>query len=160
MAILGRPYASAKKAETYGAFYVRVWRGLLIAQTCPRPPRERLTHAEKARREKLAASVVAVKYLPPDQVSAAIDALKNSQILWRDALTSALYGTLFGKIQDGSTWRYPERFVRLMERALDMLGRHAGVVAARGELLWTRTGTGVPGQRFTSRGPGQLPGWN
>lgn len=160
MAKLGPPISGGLPVSVHSAYYVRTWRGKVIAQSQDRHHRNRISKATKLARDKLKASVWAIKIMDAASIRQAINELADTQILWRDALTAGIYGTLYPPIQTERGRLYPERFLQLVDRALDhAIGHRIGTTATRATSTWTRLASGSPGQRLTSNGPGKLPTW-
>lgn len=159
MAKLGVPVEGARRASLRGTYYTRTWRGLIIAQSQDRPSRRRMSRRRREAIEQLEGSIWAIRYMDGTLVAQAIDATRHSLILWRDLLTATMAGTLLAMRTTDGRLIVPERYRRLVERALDTLDLVTTGMLVRGPDRWHIMGTGQAGQVLTSRGPGAVPEW-
>ncbi|MCL6536954.1 MAG: hypothetical protein K6U77_12965, partial [Armatimonadetes bacterium] len=142
-----------------GAFYVRTWRGKLIAQAWPRPRGRPRDPAAKARLKAFAEAVKAWRYLDPETKNAMVNAFKRSQVLARDAFTAQLYGTQWLIRTREGTKIYPARFQRMVSAALDAIGAQPGTILSRTATGWKPIAPAPEGRVLTSQGPGAAPTW-
>lgn len=159
MAKLGMPVAGARRYSLRGSVYTRTWRGLVIAQSQDRPSRKRLSRTRRAAIEQIEGSIWAIRYMDGGMVSEAMDATRGTLLLWRDLLTSLMAGSLVAVTTTEGRTIYPDRYRRLVMRALDALDRvSTGILTRRGD-RWHIDPWGPAGTRLTSQGPGMPPTW-
>jgi len=159
MAVIDAPLSAAKRITLRGAFYTRTWRGLVVASIWPRKRAARRSLAQLAREEYLVALNTAILYASVDELQQAMDATKNSGLLWRDALTSQYAGHQIAPIQLDGIVCYPESFVRQVRRALDTLAGSITGPVYRATDAWRANRPAQAGTIFTSNGEGQNPSW-
>lgn len=159
MAKLGLPVEGARRASLRGAYYTRTWRGLIIAQSQDRPSRRRMSRRRREAIDQLEGSIWAIRYTDGSLVSQAMEATRHSLILWRDLLTATIAGTLLAIRTTDGRLIVPERYRRLVERALDTLDPIQAGMLVRDANRWRILPLGLAGQVLTSRGPGATPEW-
>jgi hypothetical protein len=148
--ILGAPLPWIQRDARLGLYYTQLWRGLRVV---------RVSTGQLARARDFAAAVLAIKWLDPGIIAAAMDANKGSPSLWRDQLMSQIYGTAFALTDAEGKTIYPRQFVEKVTRALDLLGAETGALLVRAPGQWQTLAPGAPGFRLTSNGPGTTPTW-
>ena len=92
-------------------------------------------------------------------VSEAMDATRGTLLLWRDLLTSLMAGSLVAVTTTEGRTIYPDRYRRLVMRALDVLDQLPRGMLIRHADRWHITPWGPAGTRLISQGPGLPPTW-
>jgi len=159
MAVVGAPFKAAKRLALRGAFYTRVWRGLVVAVAWPPPRSRRPTQADLQRRERLTDLTWAVKYATADEVRDAMDSVKGTPFLWRDLLVSQYAGHQIAPINYNGITLYPETFRKQVVRALDTIGGAISGPPVRDVDRWRAYRPAAAGTVFTSNGPDAIPTW-
>lgn len=159
MAKIKAPLPGAHRLHLRRTFYVRQWRGLLIAQACPLRPKRTRNPRIKAAQRAMRDATRAWRYQDPQTLAAYVRAFRNTQVLPRDAFTSMLYGTLIAfPTPDGRTL-WPHRLATLVSRALDALAAEPGALPVRAAQSWQALRPGPRGALLRSQGPAAPPVW-
>lgn len=105
------------------------------------------------------AAKASVYAIPQDKAFAEL-ITKGSMYYPRDALISAMYGTLFEvRLKNGTIYRSARLATKDVQTYLDQISTIPGTMLVRGATEWIALATGDEGDFLAAHGPGLIPTW-
>jgi len=97
--------------------------------------------------------------MEPSQFATAIEDVKGSLYMPRDALMASMAGNYVECDYPGYGHMYPRKYAVQIQNTLDTISQVEGTVLYRGPVKWDALYPGTKGQVLSTQGAGQIPKW-
>jgi len=148
------------KPQAKGAISIRYTKHGVVAQKWPAKGKPIRTYMRAAGVGAFQWAIQQIKDADPMDVQAAIELVKGTGLMPRDALLAAMYGKgIEFTTEDGTTYRHLAMSERSIQGLLDTISNVPGTILYRDNDTWRGLEPGVPGQVLQTNGPAEVPTW-